>query len=757
MNATINEISKDKCTGCGACKNICPVNAIRMERNDEGFLFPKIDEENCIHCGKCYHVCSVNINNEDFHTRKKIPDYYAARGKKELVCTSSSGGMFSVIAEEVLRRGGAICGCRWSEDYQRAYHTIVESVEDLEALRKSKYIQSDIGDVYTAIRNILNEKRWVLFSGTPCQVAGLYAFLGRDYQSLITVDIICHGVPSLKAYHSWLKQYTGGRKIEQVNFRDKSRAHWGTVEYIKFQDGSVYYDDCFHGLWYKAFLGGISTRKCCGTCKYANISRIGDFTLGDFWGIANILPDFDDGYGTSLVSVNTEKAQNFFKHIRKNIKYEQVPQEKVIEIAKKHNGNLLKSTPSHWARRRFFELLDTKCFSDAVIWTMHAKYDVGVVGWWYNLNYGGTLTYYALHQVLRKLGYSVLMINRTAEDPDYKPDTKTIPYKFALKHYYISKPYSRKDIYMLNDHCEAFISGSDQLFNPLLWTWSGPEYFLNFVNGKNRKIGYASSFGNSYEDDKNLTGIMKYWIRRLDYLSVREDYAVDIARDVFDAQADHVLDPVFLCDVQDYLDVAAESKSEEKGFSVNFFLDPSEEKRQIITYAREILNKDYVNLINADHVEENIRKMHMDNVKAYAPVEDWLYYYSNADFVITDSFHGTCFAIIFHKPFISIANTQRGENRFISLLKELNLMDRLVYSFDEIKEKEEQLFQPVDFTQADQILQNRREESLLWLKNAISGPRKNDDFKMLDDRIFDLQRKVARLEYLLEEKHEIDK
>ena len=746
MKTTISKISKNNCTGCGACKNICPVNAIEMHMDREGFLFPVIDEKKCIECGKCFRSCAVNIDNRDLHTKEEIPKYYAAKGDNNLVVKSSSGGMFSIIAYEIFKKGGVVCGCRWSDDYLTAFHTIVENDNDLELLRKSKYVQSDTGLVYSAIKKLLDKKSWVLFSGTPCQVAGLYAFLGKDYPTLLTIDIICHGVPSLKAYHSWLKEYSRGRQIEQVNFRDKSIAHWGTVEYIKFKDGSTYYDNCFHGLWYKAFLGGISTRKCCGTCKYANTERVGDFTLGDFWGIGDILPDFDDGYGSSLISVNTEKAENLFEYIKKEIKYKEISRENVISIANTRNGNLLRSTPSHWARQRFFELLDTKSFSEAVKWTVHAKYDIGVVGWWYNLNYGGTLTYYALHQVLKKMGYSVLMINRTSEDPNYKPDTETIPYKFALKHYWISKPYSRKDIYMLNNHCETFISGSDQLFNPLLWTWSGPEYFLDFVNGRNRKIGYASSFGNSYIDDKNLTGIMKYWIRRLDSLSVREDYAVDIAKDIFEVQATKVLDPVFLCDVQEYLDVAKQSEAKEKNFSVNFFLDPSEEKRQIIRYAQNILKQDYVNLINADHVEENIKKMNMDNVKAYASIEDWLYYYSNAKFIITDSFHGTCFAIIFHKPFISIANTQRGENRFISLLSELNLMDHLVYSFDEIKENQELLFKSIDFTNVDQILSSKRKESLQWLRNAIEGPRRNDEFKMLDDQIFELQRRVEKLE-----------
>ena len=746
MNVTINEIPKERCTGCGGCKNICPVNAIQMSRDREGFLFPVIENNKCIKCGRCFKACAVNIDNKVLHSKKEKPQYYAARGNLDLIKNSSSGGMFSIIATEIFERGGAVCGCRWSEDYREAFHTIIESESDLSYLRKSKYVQSDTGIVYSDIKQMLKKERWVLFAGTPCQVAGLYAFLGKEYRTLVTIDVICYGVPSLKAYHSWLEQYSQGRQIERVDFRDKGQAHWGDVEYIQFKDGTKYYDNCLHGLWYKALLNGIFTRKCCGTCKYANLERVGDFSLGDFWGISDVLPGFDNGYGTNLVLVNTEKAEKLFAKIRENIKYEEVSQEKVIAIASSRNGNLLRSTPSHWARRRFFDLLNTKKFSDAVNWTVHSKYDVGIVGWWYNLNYGGTLTYFALHQVLRKMGYSVLMINRTSEDPHHKPKEETVPYKFARKHYFISKSHSRKSIYDLNEHCEAFISGSDQMLNPVLWRWSGPEYFLNFVNGENRKIGYASSFGNRYVEDKNLSNIMKYWIRRFDALSVREDYAVDIAKNVFGINAEKVLDPVFLCDKQEYLNIAAQSEANEKGFSVNFFLDPSEEKREIIKFANDLLKKDYINLINIDHVEENVKKMHMDNVKANASIEDWLYYYVNAEFVITDSFHGTCFAIILHKPFISVANIQRGEKRFISLLSELGLMNRLVYSFDEIKEKQGELFKEIDFTNADQILWKKREESLDWLRNALTETHGNDEFKMLDDQLFKLQRRVAALE-----------
>lgn len=744
MKNTIECISKDKCTGCGACYNKCPVNAITMKYNEEGFIYPSIDSEKCIDCGLCLKVCATEKEAPIIAKQK----YYAVWGNEELRKKSSSGGMFTLLARYVLRLKGVVCGCRYSDDYRYAYHTIVESEEDLQPLRKSKYFQSETKEVYRQIESYLRQHRWVLFTGTPCQVAGLYAFLGNDFETLITADIVCHGVPSVKAYQKFLEEYSQGKDIECVDFRDKSRIPWGTIEYVKFKDGSHYYSGMEQGMWYKTFLGGMSTRLNCGNCQYSYEKRPADFSLGDFWGISSLLPKIDYRYGVSLVLANSHKAHKLFKNIVRKEKYIRLKKEKVIELAQKRNVNLLRATPNHYARSRFFELLDKEVFSKAAEKALYAKYDIGIVGWWYNLNYGGTLTYYALHQALRKMGFSVMMIDRATNDPNYKPSYKSIPYRFAMKNYFISKTHLINDMTGLNDHCKAFISGSDQLFNPVLWKWSGPQYFLHFVNGNNRKISYASSFGNGFSDIPGLTEKMGYWLNRFDAISVREDYGVDIAKERFGIEATKVLDPVFLCEKEEYFKLTRDIEIDVKNnFFVNFILDPSEEKRDIIYYAQEKLHKQFVNLINADHIEENRKKLNMDNTKADADIEEWLYYYQHSDFIITDSFHGTCFAIIFQKPFISIANTQRGEKRFISLLTELNLMDRLIYTFDEIKSKE-YLFETIDYTEVNKIIESKKEQSLKWLYNAITEKKNidgRDKYKLLENKIFELELEIERL------------
>lgn len=219
---------------------------------------------------------------------------------------------------------------------------------------------------------------------------------------------------------------------------------------------------------------------------------------------------------------------------------------------------------------------------------------------------------------------------------------------------------------------------------------------------------------------------MGYWLRRFDALSVRETYAVDICQNIFGLEAKKVMDPVFLCDVQEYEKLAEESGlRKDKPYLLSFILDPNESKRNAITSISSTLNMDYINLINADDIEQNKAKLGLKNTKADADIEQWLFYYKNADFVITDSFHGTCFAIIFRKKFISIANYQRGANRFISLLEEIGLEDRLVKDIHEISTRPE-LFDEIDYDSVFDVINPKVAESLQWLKNAILQPKQTD-------------------------------
>lgn len=355
--------------------------------------------------------------------------------------------------------------------------------------------------------------------------------------------------------------------------------------------------------------------------------------------------------------------------------------------------------------------------------TENKHFDVGIVGWWYNDNYGGTLTYYALNRLIQSMGYSVLMIERPSNDQNYKPNYSTIPRRFAKKYYNISKNYPSNKLGKLNSLCSMFVSGSDQLFNPYLWEYSGPFYFLDFASPEKNTISYASSFGNRFDSTISSRMRMFGYLKNFGALSVRETYAADMMRDIFCLRAQKVLDPVFVCDPSEYdkLIEKSELKFTEKYF-VNFILDPDDKKRNAILGARDKLKLPFVNLIHAVDFEENTRKLGLENTKADTDIEDFLNYYKNAEFIITDSFHGTCFAIIFRKPFICIVNKQRGSGRFISMLTELGLEGRMVNDASEIQKRPD-LFEKMDFTKAEQKLAALKQESYNWLKNVLSKPK----------------------------------
>ena len=216
MKDNVNiKVSADDCCGCGACYSKCGVKAITMQENDEGFLHPVINEDSCVECGQCLKVCPV-LNAKDENTA--TPDCYACAASDEIRAKSSSGGMFTLLAEYVLNKGGVICGAAYDEKWN-VHHIIINNTADLDKLRGSKYIQSDTEKCYSEIEKLLKNGKEVLFSGTPCQVAGLNTFLGRKYDNLLTVDLLCHGAPSRGVWQKYLTESFKDRKIINVNFR----------------------------------------------------------------------------------------------------------------------------------------------------------------------------------------------------------------------------------------------------------------------------------------------------------------------------------------------------------------------------------------------------------------------------------------------------------------------------------------------------------------------------------------------------------
>ena len=304
---------KDKvhCTGCGACQNICPIDAISMQWDEEGFPYPHISND-CIDCGKCNQVCPMINPIETYGDSLEMTTVYAAWSKKESRrIQSTSGGVFSELALSVYDQGGVVVGAVYDEVFM-IHHECSEKVEDLERLRQSKYAQSDIRLVFREIKKFLSRERLVLFCGTPCQAAGLRAYLGGVPQKLILCDFICRGTNSPKAYASYLEMLEKhhGAKITKVQFKNKDEGWNRFHTKISFEDGTAHFQDRYTDPYMQAYLKyNLIIRPCCHSCQFKGNFRNVDLSLGDFWGVGKYAPELDENKGTSVVIASTEKGR----------------------------------------------------------------------------------------------------------------------------------------------------------------------------------------------------------------------------------------------------------------------------------------------------------------------------------------------------------------------------------------------------------------------------------------------------------------
>lgn len=327
----IKIIEKKNCCGCTACANICPHDAIMMLPDALGFNYPSVNMEKCIDCGLCEKVCAFNPQYD--RTLNLIePIAYAVRHKNvNEIETSRSGAAFIAISDVILNRSGVVYGVGYKEHFVVAHKRATTKVERNE-FKGSKYTQSELGTIFGMVKKDLKDGKIVLFSGTPCQTAGLNAFVGKRLrENLFLVDIICHGVPSpyiWKDYISFLeKKYHS--QIIAANFRDKSTLGWSAhKESFRFQNGRFDLRDNFQYLFFKHVM----LRESCGTCHFSNISRPSDITIGDFWGWQKVSPELNcDNKGVSLVFINTEKGKKLFNDASNNLTTMQVKIEDCLQ------------------------------------------------------------------------------------------------------------------------------------------------------------------------------------------------------------------------------------------------------------------------------------------------------------------------------------------------------------------------------------------------------------------------------------------
>lgn len=341
------------CCGCKACGDICPVGAINYKIDKAGFWNPEVNMEKCIKCKKCVNTCPVV--NEHMYEVANVSCYGAINRDDKVREYSTSGGIFSILALYIIRKRGIVVGAAFENNIVK--HIVIDDEKSLDKLRKSKYVQSDLENVYKKVRNVLNENRLVLFSGTPCQIEALYNFLGKKYDTLYTIDLICCGVPSPKAFSYYLKELGDkyNSPVDYVWFKNKDFGWHNLGTKIVFKNGKEYFRTGNRDYFMSDYIvDGLTIRSSCTSCKFRCVPHRADITLGDFWGVENLYPQYNDEKGTSAVIVNTEKGDYLFGQI----KNEMIVFEVSISDIKKGNFALYKSKEANTNKEAFFEELD---------------------------------------------------------------------------------------------------------------------------------------------------------------------------------------------------------------------------------------------------------------------------------------------------------------------------------------------------------------------------------------------------------------
>ena len=355
---------KDKkdCCGCTACESICPKNCIKILADDEGFVYPEIDIQNCIECGLCRSVCPViNVAKDE----AKEQQGFLVQHKDELIRKdSTAGGAFSAIAGYVLDKGGVVFGVQY-DDELNVRHTYVEKKEDLYKYRNSKYVQSDLRGVFKQVKSFLDSDRWVCFSGTPCQVEGLYHFLKKDYEKLVLVDVMCHAVPSPAVwdkYKTFMKEKYGN--ITNIRFRDKYYGYgYSSMSIYKDKNAKpIYHEGIDTDFMLRAFFSDICDRPSCYDCKFKKRYRVSDFTIWDCYKMNELCKEMNDDKGTTRVLIHTEKGAKIFNKVSSEVNFKEIEADILVEGVKE----MYHSVAENKYREDFFRDLNSLDFTELI-------------------------------------------------------------------------------------------------------------------------------------------------------------------------------------------------------------------------------------------------------------------------------------------------------------------------------------------------------------------------------------------------------
>ena len=701
-------VASEKCVGCGLCYEVCPVGAISMETDPKGFLYPVIDENKCISCDKCRKKCPARVpfcgNDDSFEA-------YAFSSDDETLRRSSSGGLFTILCEEIISHGGVVVGAAWADNFN-VKHKLIDSIEGIRELNYSKYAQSNIVDSFKQVKNELEQGRKVLYSGCPCQIAAIKRYIGEN-DNLLTVDVICHGVPSSQMLRDHLEENFNIEEIAEVCFRSKEG--WGSCFDIYMKDGSVIHRTNGQDRFMTGFLYNFILRKSCTDCDFAKVPRQGDITIGDLWSASEMNLDIPWEKGISTVLINNERGRRLFDEAIGST--ERTVYSRKLEGREGLNDNLFRCTSRNsYAGGRFDKHYAGGFFDREVRRTMH-DYDTGLV-LHLTKNYGSVATNLATVFLMEDMNQKAVLLDNIV-------GISVEGRRVLSKYVDMASDFLKKGDYSgVNEICDTFVVGSD-----ISWYWYSWKdldlehlFFMNFADKDKKLISIAPSVNDDASTflSSEFKELVRHYLGRIDYISMREESAAKMFRQEFGLDVMNLMDPVFLCDKKKFRKVANEAADQGTNHIFAYFLNPNSEKKELLLRVIDEEKKDAVIIGDLQKGAGSVFNLGQYE-KGDVSFEQWLAYIINSDVVVTDSFHGACFALMFHKPFVVVRN--RMAHRYATLEKLIDMPEVFASSPKEFMDRE-RICMEFDWEEIDKRVAVKRNESIEWVKDAFAGPLK---------------------------------
>ena len=735
----------DKCASCGACIKRCPKNAIFFKKKGIQTI-AVIDEKKCINCGKCFRLCPRNSEKE----MNKVEIKVARINNVENIKKSTSGGIFGELARHILKEKGIVYGVVFSEDKKKVFHTRCDSRDKLNAILKSKYVRSDLKNTFEEAEQDLIEGKTVLYSGTPCQIAGFKKYLQKEYDNLYTVDIVCHGTPSPEVwerYANYLEQ-TEKSKITSVDFRYLEQKNPSKNFKVTYANGKITKESLYDTSYGRAFLVGLINGSCCGDCKFNNFHNASDLTLGDAWGYKNELYPNKN----SIILINNKKGQKIYETILNNlIEFDDFNFKEMLASC----YPIIHSTLDHDNAGK----IDLKAKNiDKELWhwldekngLKKDRKGVGILNFHYeNYNYGANLVAYSLSKAIEKIGYNPYVINF---DPFDDPDTITryqtlAMYKFRKKYLNMTPRFRNKDdLKVLNDYLDMYVVGSDQVWRKAITQKNIYTYFLDFAENKN-KISYAASFGKDIFEGNEIDKVHCARLLSSFYnISVRELDGLRILKENFNTTGKITIDPTLLLTKEDYDEIIEEEYKEKVDVGVYFVMDYENKILQDKNLKRLFPKQNIVNL-KGEFVNTPYGKTFV-----YNSMSKWLDGFRKAKYIVTDSYHGLIFSMIYGKKVICIGKNSASLSRFKTLIENVSeSIENVMYgSLSEVKSKNKGL----NFAEIEKNLKSLRKKSYKYLEENLGTKKikKEDDFyKNMDEIVMKYNEMEQKLQEVTDE------